>query len=394
MTTLRRLVSASVLLLVSGCEVPPMIEATSTNTYLMESGATVESNDSRSISGMGEPAITHGALSRSVTRQLDGMLEEILASTLPEVASLHADLEVVAVGLVPPERLATNDSTLRNWGQAARDSYRANVDAIYDEAERRLEGLEEAANEAAEAQARTFAPPRSPLDTGATGDPALDTAVTTFAEVMDGAIGLREVDVRHQQDLSRQLDLFEVFSSFGAKSAAAIAAADPSADADAEAGMQGRILLFVGGDERLGAPRALLAFRSDANVPDSHRIVQVMRHRVMRGTSVVSDLGWRAAPAQGRPGSPKTEVLENFLIAPKVEPVIDRDSPSYAQLIDMRIVVDIQSAVLDADNAVLGGVDWRIEFQVSTKGALTWQLAGGRPKFDPYCAEVKRILNL
>ncbi len=394
MDTLRFVAAASVFLLVAGCDVPPMVEARASNTYMAESGPSVENNESTSIAGMGEPAITHGALSRSVTRKLDTMLEAILRSTLPEVAGLHKDLEASAAQLVPPERLATNDTTLRAWGQAERDNYRSVVDVIYDEATRRLKGLEEAADEAAAAQARTLAPQRSPLDTGATGDAALDTAVTTFGEVMAGAVGLREVDVRHQQDRARQLDLFEVFSSFGAKKAAVLAGEESSPDAEAESEMHGRILLFVGGDETLGAPRALLAFRSDANEPESHRLVQVMRHRVMRGGAIVADLGWRAAPTQGKPGLPKTTVLENFLIAPRVEPVLDRSSPSYANLTDMRIVVDIQSAVLDADKQVLGGVDWRIEFQVSMNGALTWQLAGGRPKFDPYCSEVKSVMGL
>jgi hypothetical protein len=74
---------------------------------------------------------------------------------------------------------------------------------------------------------------------------------------------------------------------------------------------------------------------------------------------------------------------------------VDRNAESFDQLRDMRIVVDIQSAVLDTQDGdkLLGGVDWRIEFQVSARGALTWQLASGGPKFDPWCSEVKRVLG-
>jgi hypothetical protein len=335
---------------------------------------------------MGEPAITHGALARSRTHTLNSMLEQILQATLPVVERLHADLTTVTDKLVPPEHLATNDTSLRPWGQTARDTYRSTVDVIYDEAHKRLQGLKDSAMQTAEAQARTLAPARSPLDTGATGDPSLDTAVASFEEVVDGAVGLREVDVRHQQDRARQLDLFEVFSSFGAKAS--------DGTSDAEAGMKGRMLLFVGGDETLGAPRALLAFRSDGDAPTEHHFAQVTRHRVMRGPTVVADLGWRASPMPGKAGQPQTEVLDHFLIAPHVEPAVDRTAPGYDQLRDMRVVVDIQSAALGTDGKILGGVDWRIEFQVSTNGALTWQLAGGRPKFDPYCTEVKAVMGL
>jgi hypothetical protein len=413
MTCLHRTAVLSLLLLSAGCEVPPMGEATAANTHMLNSGPEVEEPDPDRLAGIGEPAITHGAVSRAQTEKLGVMLEAILATTLPVVARLREDLDAAAGQLAPPERLATNDSTLRTWGQAERDAYRAKVDLFYDEARRRLRGLEDAANIAAADQARTLAPTRAPLDTGATGDASLDTAVTTFAEVVDGAVGMRDVDVRHQQDRARQLDLFEVFSTFGARTALLVAparvepvaAADGAAvetvaapqddtESDAEAAMGGRILLFVGGDETLGAPRALLAFRADKGEPGGHHIAQVVRHRIMRGSSVVTDLGWRAAPTPGKPGLPQTEVLDNYLIAPRVEPAVDRTAPAFPELRDMRIVVDIQSAVLGPDNAVLGGVDWRIEFQVSLSGALTWQLAGGRPKFDPWCSEVKQVLGL
>jgi len=382
----RHAAAVSLLLLAAGCSMPSMVEATSQNTRLIESGPSVAAGNDDQLAGMGEPAITHGALNRSRTRSLNATLEDILKATLPVVARLHGELTAVTDRLVPPESLATTDANLRAWGQASRDNYHATVDVIYDEAHKRLQSLADSALATAESQARMLAPPRAPLDTGATGDPSLDTAVTSFDEVVDGAVGLREIETRHQQDRSRQVDLFEIFSTFGSK--------EPDGTTDAEADLKGRILLFVGGDETLGAPRAVLAFRTDAGEPDEHRFAQVTRHRVMRGPTIVSDLGWRAAPMPGRAGQPQTEVLDRYLVAPRVEPAVDRTAPGYDQLRDMRVVVDIQSAVLGADGKVLGGVDWRVEFQVSTGGALTWQLAGGRPKFDPYCSEVKAVLGL
>jgi hypothetical protein len=122
-------------------------------------------------------------------------------------------------------------------------------------------------------------------------------------------------------------------------------------------------------------------------------VAQVTRHRIMRGTSLVADYGWRPAAGTATPGIPVTETMGRFLIAPRVEPTMDTSSPYYSQLRDMRIVVDTQTGFFDAGGALLGGVDWRIEFSVSARGDLTWQLAGGKPVFDPYCAEIRRTLG-
>jgi hypothetical protein len=113
----------------------------------------------------------------------------------------------------------------------------------------------------------------------------------------------------------------------------------------------------------------------------------------MRGPTVVKDLGWRLSPvATGTPGHPRREFLEHFVLAPDCQPIVDRNSPHYDDLRDMRILVDVQSAVFDVENKLMGGVDWRLEYKVSSTGDLTWQLSGGKPVHDPYCAEVMKLL--
>ncbi len=221
---------------------------------------------------------------------------------------------------------------------------------------------------------------RSPLDVGATGDPALDTTVETFAEVLSGAIGLAALDTLRSQDSQQRQELFETFTTFGVDGA--------------EEAMRGRILLFTGGDEASGSPRALLAFRSDDGTePGTLSIRQVMRARVMRGKSLVTDFGWKPSPLPGRPGLPKTETLDQFLIAPIIEPSIRQDAAGFDQLRDFTIRVDLQSGVYGADGALIGGVDWRVVFRVSKYGDLTWELEG-QPKFDPYCREIAMVLGI
>jgi hypothetical protein len=356
------------------------------------------SNGSADVSGSEAGDRVRGALvdpdqvpaapnQRPVTRagRLAEDIQQILKLTLPEVKSLVGDLDRAVAGIKPPESLATNQPGLSAWRQDRRQQYRKTVTTAYAETARRLQNMLDFAMDSAEARARALAPPRSPLDPGPTGDATLDQALSTFAEVLDGALGLADLEVRQSQDAARVVELFEVFSTFGAKQPGG----GPAEDA-----MQGRIMLFVGGDETASAPRAVLVFRDDAGKsPRALVAAQVTRHRVMRGANVEADFGWRPSAGSQTPGVPPTEAMGAFVIAPSVEPVMDTTSPYFTQLRDMRIVVDTQSGFFDEAGTLVGGVDWRIEYSVSSRGDLTWILAGGKPAYDPYCAEIRATLG-
>lgn len=382
---MRRLLPPALLLL-AACNAPPAPEfptegvATAETTHLWSSTPTDRRSMAQQVADQPPLPLTHGALSRERSAELQARLDVLFGVVQPEIGRLHADLATALGGLQRPERLATTDPVLRSWRHARREDYQAAVALFHDEAARRLEGLRDATLEQAAGLARQLATERGPMDAGPTGDPALDEVLRTFAEVVEGAVDLNELSVQRSQNLERRVDLFEAFSSFGRAE---------------EASMGGRLHLFVGGDETDGVPRALLAFRvDDGRDPSTLRFAQALRHRILRGSTVVQDLGWRAAPQAGggTPGHPATEVLDHVLIAPRVEPVIDRGAPAYDQLRDMRIQCDVQSAVYEGER-LLGAVDWRIEFLVSTRGDLTWQLAGGRPVFDPHAAEVQRVVG-
>jgi|GEM_PF-2155772 len=380
----RRLVPA--LLLLAGCGLPPGPEfptdsvATAEGTRLLMSEPEDRESMAESLATQPTLPLTHGALSRERSAELESRLDQVLVIVQPQITELKDDLSAAVASLPRPERLAISDPVLRTWRADRRKSYQESVALFHDEAARRLTELRDAAIAESVEQAQTLAAARGPMDAGPTGDPALDEVLATFAEVVDGIVGLNELSVHRSQDLERRVDLFEAFSSFGREE---------------EADMAGRIHLFVGGDETDGVPRALLAFRvDDGREPSALHFVQALRHRILRGNTVVADLGWHLAPfADGSPhGRPSTEVLDNFLIAPQVEPVIDRDAPAYERLKDMRVQCDVQSAVFEGDK-LLGGVDWRIEFVVSVRSELAWQVAGGKPVFDPGCAEVMRVMG-
>ena len=360
----------------------PWGAATATDTRLWDSKLHPQGQTTLREDLADQPLLppTYGADSRARTAELERRIEAMLQLTLPEVRRLKSDLDVALAGVPVPERLATTDPVLKDWRAAERVAYESSVETFYAEAEKRLATMREEALATGRAQARELATPASPLDAGPTGDPALDLSLVAFEEVLDGSVALNELAVRRNQDLVRRTDLFETFSTFGRPE---------------EQGMGGRILLFVGGEEEAANPRALVALRCDAGQdPAGYSFRQVMRHRVMRGPAIVRDLGWRRAPMPGRSDKPRSETLANFLIAPRVEPVVDREAPGFDQLRDMRVVVDVQTGAVDAEGGLVGGFDWRIEYNISASGAVTWALAGGKPAFNVDCAELRAAFDL
>jgi len=376
---MRTRLALAALTLLAGCGLPSGPEfptegvATAEGTHLISSTPQDRQSQAEMLNSQPPLPITHGALSRERSEELATMLDQMLAVVLPEIDSLHSDLDKAIAALPRPEHLATADPVLKTWRVADIAAYQERVTLFCDEAGRRLTELRDATLAEAIAQARTLATPRGPMDQGATGDPALDTQLETFEEVLDGAVALNALQVKKSGALVRRLDLFEAFSTFGVPQ---------------EAAMGGRILLFVGGDETGGIPRGLLAFRiDDERDPKKLHVVQALRHRILRGNTMVADLGWRLAPVPTGNGRLATEVLDNILIAPHFEPVIDQSAPAYEQLRDMLIQVDGQLAVFDGDK-LLGGADWRVEFVVDLRGQLSWQVGQGKMMFDEKCEEV------
>lgn len=335
----------------------------------------------------GAPPGTHGSESRARVAELELEIDQILALTLPEVRSLQAELESALAKIPPPEKLGTNQPGLVHWHEADREKHKLQIMRACDETERRLKTMHGLALDAAVEKARSLAPDRTPNDSGFTGDSSLDSTLDQFGEVLDGALALPDFAVRRSQEISKVVELFEVFNSFALK--------EPDGTTVAEDRMRGRLLLFVGGEETGAAPRAVFAFRDyTGDAPRTQLVAQVTRHRILRGTTIVKDYGWRAAPVAGSPGLPKTEVLDNYVIAPAVEPVLNRAADAYDQLRDLRVQIDVQTGVFESDGTPIGGIDWRIEFSVSARGDLTWQIAAGKPVYDPYCAEILKVIRL
>ena len=365
--------------------------ATAENTHLISSsgelGARLVDEVEVPAAGEGPQVPSHGAGHRERVALLERDLDEILALSLPEVRSLQTELDAALARIPAPEKLATNQPGLTHWREERRVEHKEQIALACDETERRLKMMQALAMDAAVEQARNLAPERSPTDSGLTGDQGLDSALDQFGEVLEGTLSLPDLEVRRSQEASKLVELFEVFNSFALK--------EPDGTTAAEDRMQGRLLLFIGGDETGAVPRAVFAFRDhSADVPRTRLVAQVTRHRILRGSTIVKDYGWRPAPVKGQPGLPEVEVLENYLLAPAIEPILNRAADAYDQLRDLRVQIEVQTGVFESDGTPIGGIDWRIEFSVSARGDLTWQLESGKPVYDPACSQIREVMEL
>jgi len=327
--------------------------------------------------------VTYGASNRARSARLAASLEALGDEVRPQAEQIKTALEAAFARLTPPEVLATTEVGLRDWGDEAKLGYQKSVDALYDEAIARLEALYDYAVTTARARASEMSASASALDEGPSGDASLDGVVASFEEVLRQELGIGELRIRRDQRRGLETTLAQTFSTFG--------------EGEAEATLGGRLLLYVGRHVITDEPRCVVVFRDDEGRDlEDLSIAQAVRHRVLRGEALAYDLGWRPDPARRRPGRPATLRRGDYLLATSVEPRVNREAPSFDDLRDMRVVVDMQTAVLagprPGGRELLGGVDWRVIFEISRLGDVTWDL-GGRPVFDPWCSEVVREIE-
>ncbi|MED5330956.1 MAG: hypothetical protein VX916_06655 [Planctomycetota bacterium] len=328
-----------------------------------------------------EAASAHarGIASRARVQELEKDLHAILATTKPVVEREFSEMREVLGAIPLPEILSTMEAELRPWGKEARERYREQIEALHSDLKGRLLNIKDAAMDAVATQAKQFSVQRSPLDQGLTGDPALEPLLEAFNDTLLSAVRLDSLDDQRAEDLGRHRELVQVFSTFG--------------NEEGEKAMRGRLLLFVEGDESSVSPRCMVAFRADdPRLLSQVKIAQVMRYRVMHGHNVMKDFGWIPLPSKTVPGVPELMPYETYLVATAVEPMLRSEDPNFDSLHSRRVLVDIQSGVFLADGAFLGSVDWRMEYFISSRGRVTWQLSPHAPTWDPYGSELQRVL--
>ncbi|GJM21108.1 MAG: hypothetical protein DHS20C15_10230 [Planctomycetota bacterium] len=323
------------------------------------------------------PFPAYAAHSRDRKVLLRERLQEIVSATRPLVLDVQGRLARKVMSLDPPLRFATKEPRLREWGRERQAEFQERVQDAYATTHEMLANLYESAVDRGISAAQDLTPPRSPLDEGATGNVLLDASVGAYEETLDSMFDFAGMELRQQQDVLRRVELLEVFSTFSVDGADEL--------------LGGRLLLFVGGEQRNAAPGARLVLRCEEGVdPGDRKLYQVARHRVMRGSTTVHDSGWRGHG--GDDGMTTRYVEDAYLIASDVAPTLNVEEAGFEQLHDMRVIVDLQTGVLDAQNDLLGGVDWRIEFRVTVRGDVSWSMAAS-PAFDPTCPELVSVLS-
>lgn len=322
---------------------------------------------------VGDDRTAYAAMARRSESELRASLRTILDETLPQVqrekAALHAELATLDI----PVTLAARHADLRDWHTSEVLDYQARVTALFDARVASIRALFEGALRRGEAAAVSMAAERSPVDLGLTGNPLLDRQMVGYRETLERECGFETLEAERFQWSLRSISLFEAYNSFG--------------DEEALAAIGGRMILFVGGEDIEEPVACLVLEMHDDEAREQRGFAQVMRHRVVRGDTLVTDMGWRALPAQAR-----IETHGRYVIASGLAPRIDTEPSGFEPLAGKRVLVDMQTAVFDEAARLLGGVNWQVEFRVTERGAVSWQMSGGAPAFDAACHEMAALL--
>lgn len=335
---------------------------------------TVSHADRAGTDVLGRPA--YAARARERERDLHDRLLELFASTQARAQVVRDELDARLAQFRVPPRLATRDRYLSSLARADVDAYEAKVAELFAAALLRLDTIRDDTLAKAVQIAAAMAPERSPLDAGATGDVSLDRQVASFEETLRLALDREALVGRGYREAVRRIELLPVFSGFNAEGA--------------DERLGGRLTVFVGGDPD-STPRVDVVLRCVEGVAPAERgIVQAVRFRIMAGDTIVRDLGWQPLPAPD--GLPAVGIDGAYLVAPNVGPALEATVGSGESLADRRILADVQTAVFDRDRQLLGGADWRLEYRVSGRGSITWQVAAVEPRFEQECAETAALL--
>ncbi|MDG2148320.1 MAG: hypothetical protein P8N09_02225 [Planctomycetota bacterium] len=355
---------------------PTLLAVSLAAALLSGAGCNLVSNEAKSSApgerAPGKPA--YAAFERKRVEILQGELAKLLSQTIRIARVDLAQMEASLAELAPSERLSTNDPVLRAWHKSEWKAYGTAVEQLYEVTLSRLKTLREEAIAKAISRAEAIVGKRSPLDDGPTGSTLVDQAVMSFTDSLEAELALEELANQAEHDAVGRVELVHVFSTFTA----------PEADEL----LGGRLTLFVGGSEDATAPRVKLVLKSPGEEPPEKeiRVLNAIRYRIFRGHSIVQDMGWQPSPAE-----PSLTLYENALFISNIEPRLDANTPAFEKLHGMRVLADMQTA-LSRDGVLLGGIDWRIEFRITVRGDVSWQLSGA-PQFTASAEEAAQAFR-
>ena len=116
--------------------------------------------------------------------------------------------------------------------------------------------------------------------------------------------------------------------------------------------------------------------------PPAHEIMDAIRDKTADIPGIMVEVtAPRAGPPTGKPIQIQLSALDPDLL------------PAAAK--KAAAILGSRPDVRDVDDGLpLPGIDWRIEFSVSARGDLTWQLESGKPVYDPYCSQILKVMKV
>lgn len=364
--------------------------------------------------------ISYAAEKREMIYLIDRRMNELTAQYTAELDAIRAELVDGLARITQPARLVAVDRALRGYGAAAEERYAAEIDRLVDSAVTRTVAL--VGQEARVGQPAVRGRVEDDVwdaarEIGLGADGAgygfesgvreIDERAAVTIELLQGAAdveGLKDLGAIRQAEvlqLSRAFHHDVTLDELSMAAPALVADIDPDPQGGATVG---RLLLFRTGEmeswrtERQDAEGVVVAFQNE-RLPLDRRfeLVQLVRHRIVRGGMIVEDFGWMLDPSvPGRRG--RLELTADLadprvLASETMFPGINVDHDLFDRLHDFQVVYDYKTALVDAASGqALGAIRWQLTWVVSHNGQVR-VLDPIAPEFEPATPGLAQLLR-
>ncbi|MEW6745029.1 MAG: hypothetical protein AB1486_19930 [Planctomycetota bacterium] len=310
--------------------------------------------------------VTAAQTKRHLMNELELRINAVVRESQPRFDAIRDDCKKELAGLETPVRLQVIDAVLGAYGEAEERAFRDAIDAVVERAKSRTNSVLEETTAEIRRQAYEVA------GTDAAAEPEFATGYDDLDAMVEGVLdrlklhadlpGLEDLGYFRRGEVVRLPRLARV-------------------DKDA----CGRLSVFVSpplpGRKKANqeTPAVVVTFQKapelEASVPI--RLVQAVRHRIVRGGVPVEEKPWRLDPGTPDPDQPGVLPLDSTVGAPGyyvsglAYPAVDSNDPAFAGWRDHTFEYEYETAVQRTDSGeILVGLGWELRWQATHTGKL------------------------
>jgi hypothetical protein len=354
-------------------------------------------------------AVTYSSEKEALVADMERRMNALLRHYQAELNTIQETLEVELERLAPPVRIGAFERTLSSYGAADEELYFAAIDRLVDEAVERVEAI--AGREASATTSATIGAAQLEIyalaaEVGGRGQGAgygfvsgvqeVDERAAVTVELLKGYVSIQDLRALGALRKGGVVDCSEVFRHDVLASDLRVSAPHLAAQLGIEVVDDARLARL-----RLYRSDPLEGFRFDRQetqgmvfacenvalpVGVEIALIQAVRPRVVRGGMIVEDFGWRLDPSVPT-GDGRLPLVQGLVDPRQVAsepffPAVNVDHSQFERLTDFTVVYDYKTMALDeAGGAVIGAVDWQIQWNVSMTREVSFVDAIA-PEFD------------